>query len=119
MLEQRERHQLQAPAAGEEFGISAAPKRKLTCTPCFDALWFCYSPVHQMQQYYRHGVLDNCSGKWSNLVDCLSLKTKRSTEVQEILETREKESYHIWSFRTPEEAAANWSETFGHLDDME
>lgn len=40
------------------------------------------APVHQMQQYYRLGVLDNCSGKWTSLVDCLSLKTKRSSEVQ-------------------------------------
>lgn len=40
------------------------------------------APVHQMQQYYRLGVLDNCSGKWTALVDCLTLKTKRSTEIQ-------------------------------------
>lgn len=40
------------------------------------------APVHQMQQYYRLGVLDNCSEKWKVLYDCLKLKTKRSTEVQ-------------------------------------
>ncbi|KAK4409036.1 hypothetical protein Sango_0484600 [Sesamum angolense] len=39
----------------------AAPRRRLSCTKYFDALWFCYSPVHQMQQYYRLGALDNCS----------------------------------------------------------
>ncbi|KAL9261395.1 hypothetical protein AKJ16_DCAP03995 [Drosera capensis] len=77
------------------------------------------TPVHQMQQYYRQGVLDNCFEKWSAVFDCLSLKTKRSSEVQEILEAREKGKPHIWSFRTPEEAAANWKETFGHLDEME
>lgn len=38
------------------------------------------APVHQMQQYYRLGVLDNCSGKWSALYDCLTLKTKQSSE---------------------------------------
>ncbi|KAM1040538.1 hypothetical protein FF1_029824 [Malus domestica] len=58
------------------------PKRRLSCATYFDALWFCYSPVHQMQQYYRLGSLDNCSGKWTSLVDCLVLKTKRSSEVQ-------------------------------------
>ena len=42
------------------------------------------APVHQMQQYYRAGQLDNCSGKWSGLVDCLTLKTKRSSEVEVI-----------------------------------
>lgn len=40
------------------------------------------APVHQMQQYYRVGVLDNCSEKWTALLDCLNLKTKRSAEVQ-------------------------------------
>uniref|UniRef100_A0A7N0T1E9 Uncharacterized protein n=1 Tax=Kalanchoe fedtschenkoi TaxID=63787 RepID=A0A7N0T1E9_KALFE len=55
--------------------------RKLSCAKCFDALWFCYSPVHQMQQYYRLGALDNCAGKWSSLWDCLSLKTKSNREV--------------------------------------
>ena len=40
------------------------------------------APVHQMQQYYRIGVLDNCADKWSSLLDCLNLKTKRSSEVE-------------------------------------
>ncbi|KAF9676276.1 hypothetical protein SADUNF_Sadunf09G0121900 [Salix dunnii] len=78
-------------------------------TTCFDAFWFCYrkrlqnrsaiisliniglnienhyyyaAPVHQMQQYYRVGVFDNCSQKWSDLIDCLTLKNKRSSEAQ-------------------------------------
>ncbi|KAI3775662.1 hypothetical protein L1987_45411 [Smallanthus sonchifolius] len=101
----------------EKEEVVALPTRKVSCTTSFDALWFCYSPVHQMQQYYRLGSLDNCSGKWNALVDCLKLKTKRSKEVEEILETREKEKTHIWSFRTPEEAATNWNDMFGHLDD--
>ncbi|KAJ7962723.1 DUF3128 domain-containing protein [Quillaja saponaria] len=102
-----------------EASSSSPPGQRLSCTPCFDALWFCYSPVHQMQQYYRIGVLDNCSEKWNDLFDCLKLKTKRSTEAQEILETRKKATPHIWTFRTPEEASSNWKEIFGHLDDME
>ena len=75
------------------------------------------APVHQMQQYYRLGALDNCSKKWSGLVDCLTLKTKRSSEVEEILETREKAKPHQWSKRTPKEAAAYWSELYDHLDE--
>ncbi|GAB4854723.1 hypothetical protein Ancab_023308 [Ancistrocladus abbreviatus] len=77
------------------------------------------APVHQMQQYYRLGVLDNCSEKWNDLFDCLKLKTRRTSEVQEILETRKKAKPHIWSFRTPEEATANWKDMFGHLDKVE
>ncbi|KAF4353825.1 hypothetical protein F8388_009984 [Cannabis sativa] len=43
------------------------------------------APVHQMQQYYRpKGSLDNYSKKWSAVVDCLTLKTKGSAQVQKI-----------------------------------
>ncbi|XP_059431331.1 uncharacterized protein C227.17c isoform X2 [Corylus avellana] len=99
-----------------ETEVPSDPRnRRFSCTTCFDALWFCY--FHQMQQYYRVGVLDNCSEKWSSLLDCLSLKTKRSAEVQEILEIREKAKPHIWTLRTPEQASSHWKELFGHLDD--
>nr|XP_009390014.1 PREDICTED: uncharacterized protein C227.17c [Musa acuminata subsp. malaccensis] len=87
---------------------SSQEARKLSCTKHFDALWFCYSPFHQVQQYYRHGEFDNCFGKWNALFDCLNLKTKKSSEVQEILEAREKAKQHIWTIRTVEEASVNW-----------
>ncbi|XP_077230578.1 uncharacterized protein LOC143863706 isoform X2 [Tasmannia lanceolata] len=93
------------------------PRHRLSCTKCFDSLWFCYSPVHQMQQYYRQGLFDNCQEKWGALFDCFHLKTKRSSE--EILEAREKSKTHIWSFRTVEEASAHWQELFGDVNDGE
>lgn len=40
------------------------------------------APFHQMQQYYRYGEFDTCFGKWNALVDCLTLKTKKSSEVK-------------------------------------
>ncbi|KAF4382715.1 hypothetical protein F8388_015543, partial [Cannabis sativa] len=47
------------------------------------ALGLMPAPVHQMQQYYRpKGSLDNYSKKWSAVVDCLTLKTKGSAQVQ-------------------------------------
>ncbi|VVA92597.1 unnamed protein product [Arabis nemorensis] len=117
---------------------SSAVRRRVSCTKCFDALWFCYwmsrwsdktsngdetgkglAPFYQMQQYYRVGKLDDCTQKFSDLFDCLSLKTKRASEVEKILEEREKEdaAKHIWIMRTKEEASRHWNETFGHLDD--
>lgn len=105
------------PEREADSSLSSTAKRRLSCTTCFDALWFCYSPVHQMQQYYRLGLFDNCSQKWSDLVDCLTLKTKRSSQVQEILEAREKAKPHLWKLRTPEEASVHWRQLFGHLDD--
>ncbi|CAH9070921.1 unnamed protein product [Cuscuta europaea] len=95
------------------------PCRRLSCSACFDALWFCYTPVHQMQQYYRLGKLDNCSKKWSALYDCLRLKTKSQAEVEEILEKREKTKPHIWTFRTPEEASLHWQKLYGHTYENE
>ncbi|KAF5178024.1 hypothetical protein FRX31_032383 [Thalictrum thalictroides] len=92
---------------------------ELSFIKCFDNLWFCYSPFHQMQQYYRLGVLDNCSGKWNALFDCFDLKRKRSSEVQEILEAREKLKPHIWSFRTKEEASTYWRDHCGPDHDRE
>ncbi|KAJ6708158.1 hypothetical protein OIU85_028435 [Salix viminalis] len=62
-------------------------------------------------------TLSGSATKWSDLVDCLTLKTKRSSQVQEILEAREKAKPHLWKLRTPEEASVHWRKLFGHLDD--
>ncbi|ESQ54773.1 hypothetical protein EUTSA_v10026551mg [Eutrema salsugineum] len=77
------------------------------------------APFYQMQQYYRVGKLDDCTQKFSDLFDCLSLKTKSASEAQKILEERDKTdaAKHIWIIRTQEEASIHWNETFGHLDD--
>eukprot|EP00494_Astrolonche_serrata_P014238 UN14370 len=74
-----------------------------------------YPFPYQLQTYYRHwGIFDTCFGKWDDLVDCLSLKTKRRAEVEEILIAREKAKPHIWTFRTVEEAQANWWQMYKH-----
>nr|VDC83442.1 unnamed protein product [Brassica rapa] len=120
---------------------SSAVRRRVSCTKCFDALWFCYwmsrwsnitsnvngsaqdslfaAPFYQMQQYYRVGKLDDCTKKFSDLFDCLSLKTKSSSEAEKIMEEQEKAdaAKHIWTMRTQVEASSHWNETFGHLDD--
>ncbi|KAG1330980.1 hypothetical protein COCNU_02G009480 [Cocos nucifera] len=103
--------------SGSISGSAAPPDkvRRVSCTKCFDAIWFCYSPFHQMQQYYRYGEFDNCFGKWNALFDCLSLKTKKSSEVQEILDAREKSRPRIWEYRTVEEASVNWWRMYSHF----
>ncbi|KAE9597121.1 hypothetical protein Lal_00007741 [Lupinus albus] len=63
----------------KESSSNSTVKPKLRCSKYFDALWFCYSPVHQMQQYYRLGVLDNCTDKFKALFDCLMLKTRTNS----------------------------------------
>ncbi|CAL5081697.1 unnamed protein product [Urochloa decumbens] len=94
---------------------SSQPPRRPDCIKCFDALWFCYSPFHQMQNYYRYGEFDNCFGKWGDLVDCLTLKTKGVAEVEEILISRDKAKPHIWTFRTVDEASEHWWRMYKHL----
>ena len=42
---------------------------------------------------------------------------KLEPHLQEILEAREKEKQHIWTFRTQEEASHHWKELYGHLDE--
>jgi hypothetical protein len=93
---------------------SSMPRRRPDCIKCFDALWFCYTPFHQMQTYYRYGEFDNCFGKWGDLVDCLALKTKRAAEAEEILIAREKAKPHIWTFRTVDEASESWWRMYKH-----
>ncbi|KAM0826340.1 hypothetical protein ACQ4PT_068953 [Festuca glaucescens] len=101
------------PTTSARGGVGPPPPR-LDCIKFFDALWFCYSPFHQMQYYYRYGDFDNCFGKWGDLVDCLSLKTKRKAEVEEILVAREKARPHIWTYRTVDEAKENWWRMYKH-----
>ncbi|KAG8098479.1 hypothetical protein GUJ93_ZPchr0013g35501 [Zizania palustris] len=96
-------------------GGSPPPPPRLDCIKCFDALWFCYSPFHQMQSYYRCGEFDNCFGKWGDLIDCFSLKTKRRAEVEEILLARERDRPHIWTYRSVDEASEHWWQMYKNV----
>lgn len=103
------------PAGGGGGGGGGPAPPRPDCVKCFDALWFCYSPYYQLQNYYRHGEFDNCFGKWGDLVDCLCLKTRRAAEAEEILAAREKAKPHIWTYRTVDEASDHWLRMYGHL----
>lgn len=94
-------------------------KINLSCVKFIDALWFCYSPFHQVREYYREGTFDNCRSKWGSLFDCFNLKRLPDAKMQEILQSREKEKIesHIWEFRSKEEASEAWEKRFGHLQD--
>eukprot|EP00249_Psilotum_nudum_P007575 c20665_g1_i1 orf=236-619(-) len=92
-------------------------KFKLSCVSCIDAIWFCYTPVHQMKEYYREGTFDSCRKKWSELFDCFYLRTKPDAEVQAILGARERNKPHLWKLRSREEASKEWDKLFGHLQD--
>ncbi|XP_020681456.1 uncharacterized protein C227.17c isoform X3 [Dendrobium catenatum] len=100
------------PAAQE---AAAARNRRHLAFPAPNTSTLCGFVI--MEQYYRYGHFDSCSGKWSSLFDCLSLKTKRPDEVEKILQAREKSKSHIWTYRTVEEASENWWRMYHHLFD--
>lgn len=81
------------------------------CTKYFDALWFCYSPVFQLKQYYIYGNLDNCQGHWNRWYQCL----KQRTAFKDKDAGTETAAHPLWQFRTKEEAQHFWEEEFGHL----
>lgn len=66
----------------QQQGKSKEELDELRCTKYFDALWFCYSPVYQMKQYYVYGTVDDCKGHWSKWFNCLKQKTKFKDEVR-------------------------------------
>jgi hypothetical protein len=40
------------------------------------------APAYQIQQYYIHGRVDDCSSKWSAMIDCFKKRTKFREEVR-------------------------------------
>lgn len=85
-----------------------APKHKESCIKYIDALWFCYSPVYQITEYYREGNFDSCLGKWRAFGDCMLLRTAAAPRIRAKQEAQEREMPHMWQFYTPEEAAVHW-----------
>lgn len=39
------------------------------------------APVYQMQQLYRYGQVDDCTGRWRDFYDCLKKRTKFAEQV--------------------------------------
>lgn len=92
------------------------PPQPESCVKYFDALWFCYSPGHQLKQFYRYGNVDDCTGAWSSLWGCLSKRTVRFAPTREDENDRSRKQQHpLWELRTREEAKAAWDAEFGHL----
>eukprot|EP00245_Coleochaete_scutata_P000616 TRINITY_DN10715_c0_g1_i1.p2 TRINITY_DN10715_c0_g1~~TRINITY_DN10715_c0_g1_i1.p2 ORF type:complete len:163 (+),score=28.74 TRINITY_DN10715_c0_g1_i1:122-610(+) len=103
-------------SVGREPGGGSNGQEKVSCIEHFDALWFCYSPVYQTTHYYREGVFDSCFGKWRALSDCLLLRTKFASLVQQKHEETAAAAAavpHIWTMRSREESEAFWRACYG------
>ena len=55
---------------------------RIDCTKYFDVLYFCYSPVYQLNQLYRRGELDSCNGAFRDWFDCLANKAKPDAAIE-------------------------------------
>lgn len=129
------------PGTGGSNGDAsqAAPAKQLSCTPFVDQLYFCYSPVWQLQELYRQGHLDDCKAKWSQLFECASLRAKPDAEARvrnmspptnncdparvaaltgtrtQARLTAQHTSPSMWRARTVDEASAFWRTEFPRL----
>eukprot|EP00924_Labyrinthula_sp_SR-Ha-C_P007085 snap_masked-scaffold_8-processed-gene-8.18-mRNA-1 protein AED:1.00 eAED:1.00 QI:0/0/0/0/1/1/2/0/99 len=83
-------------------------REKTNCLKFADALCYCYTPPHQLGNFYMNGEIDDCKRNLSNLMTCLKLKTKSSTrteaEKKDLIDKMwMKNDYsptnHIWEFR--------------------
>ncbi|KAI7845859.1 hypothetical protein COHA_000593 [Chlorella ohadii] len=92
--------------------VRVGEENKDSCVPKFDALWFCYSPAYQLQQYYVYGEVDDCFSKWTAFFDCLKKKTKYK---EEVLAAEAEAKHPLWDIRTHAEAEGFWKREFGHL----
>jgi len=59
------------------------------------------APVHQVQEYYRYGQVDDCLGHWSKLWACLKQRTKFAEEVLAFLS-----AFHRVPLNTPTDGRA-------------
>ena len=67
-----------------------------------------------MKEYYTYGTVDDCTGHWSKLTDCLKRKTEKYKEEAAIDPNAAK--HPLWQLRTGLEAKEFWRHEFSHED---
>ena len=63
-----------------------------------------------MREYYTYGTVDDCTGHWGKLTDCLKRKTIRYKEDAPLDPNAAK--HPLWQLRTGVEAKAFWRKEF-------
>jgi hypothetical protein len=53
---------------------AAAAKDAVSCVDAFNALFYCASPGHQFDRYYKDGGADGCGTPMKEMRFCLELK---------------------------------------------
>jgi hypothetical protein len=74
--------------------------------------------VYQLQQLYRRGELDDCTGRWGALWACMALKAKPDAAAEARL-AADAAPPCMWRARAPADAAAFWRAEFPGATDAE
>lgn len=61
-----------ARPTGEDDASSI--KDAVSCVDAFNAVFFCASPGHQFDRYYKDGGVDGCDKQLADMKLCLKLK---------------------------------------------
>ena len=78
-------------AAASSSSSSAGPsladiKKAISCVDAANALFFCASPAHQVERYYKDGALDGCDAQIGELKLCLRFKLAGEAEARAIVQ---------------------------------
>jgi hypothetical protein len=63
-----------------------------------------------MKEYYTYGTVDDCTGHWGKLMDCLKRKTEKYKEEAALDPNASK--HPLWQLRTGIEAKEFWRREF-------
>jgi len=78
--------------------------------------------MYQLSRYYRHGELDSCEGRWSDLWHVMAVKRaeregkeppRRETVGTSREARNETRGAPLWNRLDPERAGKEWRKTFG------
>lgn len=78
-------HALAAAMSAASDKKFAAVKDAVSCADAVNALFYCASPGHQMDRWYKDGALDGCRAQGRELQLCLRLKTAGPVQARAIV----------------------------------
>ena len=61
------------------------PRQFLSCLDATNSLFWCASPGHQLDRYWKDGEVDSCIRQLNELKVCMKLKFSTSNEAREIV----------------------------------
>lgn len=87
---------------------SRDPRQFLSCLDATNSLFWCASPGHQLDRYWKDGEVDACLRPLNELKTCMRLKFAGADEAREIVRSLVKEAAKpaptmgiVWEPRQP------------------